>query len=99
MKIPCKYERLEDCSKEDLINKIMVRDKHCCDLKELLDKWLKKYKELGQENKKLKSDLAYERTILDNVRAEYGSTQNVIKKMKAELERYKKQYEHTMWEN
>jgi hypothetical protein len=34
--------------------------------------------------------------MLDNVRAEYESSQNVIKKMKDELERYKKQYEHTM---
>ena len=51
---------------------------------------------LEKENKKLKSDLAFKSTMLDNVRAEYESTQNVIKKMKAELERYKKQYEHTM---
>jgi hypothetical protein len=34
--------------------------------------------------------------MLDNVRAEYESSQNVIKKMEEELERYKKQYEHTM---
>ena len=54
---------------------------------------------LEKENKKLKSDLAFKSTMLDNVRAEYESTQNVIKKMKAELERYKKQYEHTMWED
>ena len=51
---------------------------------------------LEKENKKLKSDLAFKSTMLDNVRAEYESTQNVIKKMKAELERYKKQYEHSM---
>lgn len=41
-------------------------------------------KELEEENKKLKSDLAYERTMLDNVRAEYKSLQNVIKKLKEE---------------
>jgi len=35
-----------------------------------------------EENKKLKSDLAFERTMLDNVRAEYKSLQNVIKKLK-----------------
>jgi molybdopterin synthase catalytic subunit len=34
--------------------------------------------------------------MLDNVRAEYESSQNVIKKMKAELEIYKKQYKHTI---
>lgn len=38
--------------------------------------------ELEEENKKLKSDLAYERTMLDNVRAEYKSLQSVIKKLK-----------------
>ena len=38
--------------------------------------------ELEEENKKLKSDLAFERTMLDNVRAEYKSLQNVIKNLK-----------------
>ena len=42
--------------------------------------------ELEEENKNLKSDLAFERTMLDNVRAEYKSLQNVIKKLKAENE-------------
>jgi hypothetical protein len=42
-------------------------------------------KKLKEENKKLKSDLAFERTMLDNVRAEYKSLQNVNKKMKEEL--------------
>ena len=37
--------------------------------------------QLEEENKKLKSDLAFERTMLDNVRAEYKSLQNVIKKL------------------
>lgn len=37
--------------------------------------------ELEEENKKLKSDLAFERTMLDNVRAEYKSLQNVNKKL------------------
>jgi hypothetical protein len=41
--------------------------------------------ELEEENKKLKSDLAFERTMLDNVRAEYKSLQNVIKKLKKKL--------------
>jgi hypothetical protein len=39
------------------------------------------YKEIAIENKKLKSDLAFERTMLDNVRAEYKSLQNVNKKL------------------
>ena len=38
-----------------------------------------KIEQLEEENKKLKSDLAYERTMLDNVRAEYDSLQNVNK--------------------
>jgi hypothetical protein len=37
--------------------------------------------ELEEENKKLKSDLAFERTMLDNVRAEYKSLQNVKEKL------------------
>ena len=37
--------------------------------------------ELEEENKKLKSDLAFERTMLDNVKAEYDSLQNVNKKL------------------
>jgi hypothetical protein len=37
--------------------------------------------QLEEENKKLKSDLAFERTMLDNVRAEYKSLQNVNKKL------------------
>jgi uncharacterized phage infection (PIP) family protein YhgE len=41
--------------------------------------------QLEEENKKLKSDLAFERTMLDNVRAEYKSLQNVIKKLKEKL--------------
>ena len=44
---------------------------------------------LWEENEKLKSDLAYERTMLDNVRAEYKSLQNVIKKLKEELKETK----------
>jgi len=49
--------------------------------------------ELEEENKKLKSDLAFERTMLDNVRAEYKSLQNVNKKLKEENEEYKKMFE------
>ena len=43
---------------------------------------IKERDEFREENKNLKSDLAYERTMLDNVRAEYKSLQNVIKKLK-----------------
>ena len=46
----------------------------------------KKYNQLEEENKKLKSDLAFERTMLDNVRAEYKSLQNVIKKLKDRID-------------
>ena len=37
--------------------------------------------ELRNENKKLKSDLAFKNTMLDNVKAEYDSSQDVIKKL------------------
>ena len=46
------------------------------------NKQLRDIKFLEEENKKLKSDLAFERNMLDNVRAEYESLQNVIKKLK-----------------
>ena len=45
-----------------------------------------------QENEKLKSDLAYERTMLDNVRAEYNSLQEVIKKLKKDVEYFRQIY-------
>ena len=45
---------------------------------------------LWEENEKLKSDLAYERTMLDNVRAEYKSLQNVIKKLKSDIDELQK---------
>ena len=45
-----------------------------------------KYNQLEEENKKLKSDLAFERTMLDNVRAEYESLQNVNKNLKEKVE-------------
>ena len=48
--------------------------------------------QLEKENKKLKSDLAFERTMLDNVRAEYKSSQNVIKKLREELSAYDREY-------
>lgn len=68
-------------------------------MKELLKENELEIWRLRKEIKNLKEDLAFKSTMLDNVRAEYESTQNVIKKMKAELERYKKQYEHSMWED
>ena len=41
-----------------------------------------KIKFLEEENKKLKSDLAFKNTMLDNVKAEYESSQDFIKKLK-----------------
>ena len=52
-------------------------------------RWMKECEKKTMEIKKLKSDLAYERTMLDNVRAEYESLQNVIKKMEEELKWWK----------
>ena len=40
---------------------------------------------LEQEKKKLKSDLAYERTMLDNVKAEYECSQDVIKELEEKI--------------
>ena len=44
-------------------------------------RWMKECEGKTMEIKKLKSDLAFERTMLDNVRAEYKSLQNVNKKL------------------
>ena len=49
-------------------------------------RWMKKCEEKTMEIKKLKSDLAFERTMLDNVRAEYKSLQNVIKNLKERID-------------
>ena len=58
-------------------------------------RWMKKCEEKTKEIKKLKSDLAYERTMLDNVRAEYKSLQNVIKKLEEERDEYKERWERS----
>ena len=41
-------------------------------------------KKLSEKNGQLKSDLAFKNTMLDNVKAEYESSQKVIKKLKEE---------------
>jgi len=43
---------------------------------------IKHNKKLSEENGQLKSDLAFKNTMLDNVKAEYESSQDVIKKLK-----------------
>ncbi len=58
-------------------------------MKELLKEKEAYIKKLEEENKKLKEDAAFGRTMLDNVSAEYESSQNVIKKLEEELARYK----------
>ena len=44
--------------------------------------------ELREENKKLKSDLAFKNTMLDNVKAEYESSHDVIKKLKKRVKEH-----------
>lgn len=44
---------------------------------------------LREENKKLKLDLAFERTMLDNVQLEYESLQKIVKSLKEENEKLK----------
>ena len=51
-----------------------------------VSKLLDRIEKLEEENEKLKSDLAFERSMLDNVKAEYESSQNVIKKLKEKLD-------------
>ena len=56
---------------------------------EFIAKLMVKKAELEEENKKLKSDLAFKNTMLDNVSAEYDSSQDVIKKMKEERDMHR----------
>lgn len=78
---------------------IMV-DKRVCEKIKFLEEEIKKLKsDLSlvikerddniKQNKKLKSDLAFKNTMLDNVSAEYESLQNVIKKLKAERDMHR----------
>lgn len=46
---------------------------------------IKQNKKLSEENGQLKSDLAFKNTMLDNVSAEYDSSQDVIKKLKERI--------------
>ena len=99
------FKKLKEYN-ENLIRADKKKTKHIDELEEENKKlnkriaWYEKEEaRLREENKKLKSDLAFERTMLDNVRAEYKSLQNVNKKLKEELSKYKKQYEHSMWED
>ncbi len=88
MEIPYKYKRLESCSKEDLINKIIVREKHCDDLKELLDKWLKKYKGLEEENRKLKGENWVMKIQVIEAREDRDKLTEENKKLKEELGKF-----------
>ena len=45
----------------------------------------KENERLEEENKKLKSDLAFKENMLDNVSAEYDSSQDVIKELKEKI--------------
>lgn len=71
------YEENKKLRKECEENDYLVEDNA---------RWMKKCEEKTMEIKKLKSDLAFERTMLDNVRAEYKSSQNVIKELKERIE-------------
>jgi len=46
---------------------------------------IKQNKKLSEKNGQLKSDLAFKNTMLDNVSAEYGSSQDFIKKLKERI--------------
>ena len=45
-------------------------------------------KKLSEKNGQLKKDLAFKETMLDNVKAEYESLQNVIKKLKKRVKEH-----------
>ena len=61
------------------ISKEYMKKEHIIEVTEFTEL----YKDdLEKDNKKLKSDLAYERTMLDNVKAEYENLQEINKKLK-----------------
>lgn len=70
-------------------------------MERMIEELLATIEQLKEENKKLKSDLAFERVMLDNVKAEYKSLQNVIKKLKEEIkdhQLYEEKLEHRIIE-
>ena len=70
-------------------------------MERMIEELLATIEQLKEENKNLKSDLAFERVMLDNVKAEYKSLQNVIKKLKEEIkdhQLYEEKLEHRIIE-
>lgn len=57
-------------------------------------KWMKRCEEKITEIKKLKSDLAFEKAMLDNVSAEYKSQVNIIERLKEEIKELRKNWEY-----
>ena len=99
MKKPKFIKEIEECEKELVYNTVYLPVRffkkeayiRIDDYKEVRNRREKVVEWLEEENRKLsekvgqlKSDLAFERTMLDNVRAEYESLQNVIKELKEE---------------
>ena len=107
-KLEEEIKTLKECNKSqsEVINNVFIPQKERLEeenkkLKKERDLYKARNEELNEncfwlakENKKLKSDLAFERTMLDNVRAEYKSLQNVIKKLKGDNENLKAIIEH-----
>ena len=95
----------------DFIDKIQRQDKYIehieqenNNLKNELMEDMKTETKLNEKIKKLKSDLAYERTMLDNVKAEYENLQEINKKLKEKIEKLEKElsavykaYHTAMW--
>ena len=70
----------DDNIKQNKKLKVIIKNN---DLEQKAD-W-KHIEELEEQNKKLKSDLAFKNTMLDNVSAEYDSSQDVIKKLEERI--------------
>lgn len=87
-------ERAKDMGVENLVkeNKKLKEEN-----KKLTEKYIKNVLDTDLENKMLKADLAYERTMLDNVQAEYKSLQKIIKKMEEENEELRINREFEKW--
>ena len=72
-----------------LVDKLRDKEEKIKKLKSDLSLVIKERDNNIKQNKKLKSDLAFKNTMLDNVKAEYDSLQNVVKKLEKENKKLK----------
>ena len=68
-----------------LLDKIRDKEEEIKKLNEYNRRLKQGNEDLKEQNKKLKSDLAFKDTMLDNVKAEYESSLDIIRKLNARI--------------